>query len=287
MTPQRPKSVILLLDIDGTLLDTDVHLSHAMATIFKKYGVDFKPEEFFENKTFPVPNDQGVMEDKTISLFGGAWEMVYHFLKSKNPDVGIGVDAFRTEIVDYVSSYHDDVVIRQDVIDMILAIQLQCAEMGMGFAKILVTNAARKEALVNQDIVKQAGLTVDKLVSADDVTHRKSHPEPYLLGYRLGCDIIRAQGFDPDDALVIKLEDSPPGGKSACTAAQSYNGICFYVQTIRRNLMLPDLTDDEADHFVVEQDIAALGLKISTLLQGRGTLPHQAKRVAKADTAPT
>lgn len=286
MTLQRPKSLILLLDIDGTLLDTDVHLSNAMVTIFKKYGVDFRPEEFFENKTFPVPNAQGVMEDKTISLFGGAWEMVYHYLKSKNPDIDVSVDAFRTEIVDYVSSYHDDVVVRQDVVDMILAIQMQCAELGMGFAKILVTNAARKEALVNQDILKQAGLTVDKLVSADDVTLRKPYPEPYLLGHQLGCDIITAQGFDPDDAIVIKLEDSPLGAKSACIAAQSYNGICFYVQTTRRELLLPELTDDEADHFVVEQDIAALGLKISTLLQGRGTLPHEAKRILKSGTSP-
>src|ERR1700687_2891135 len=51
------------------------------------------------------------------------------------------------------------------------------------------------------------GLPVPKvLVTAEDVSHGKPHPEPYLKGAEL-------LGFKPDDCLVI--EDAPAGIQSA------------------------------------------------------------------------
>ena len=285
------KSLILLLDIDGTLVDTDAHLSNVMAVLFKKYDVDFKPEEFFEAKTFVAPNEQGVMEEQTTMLFGATWEMAYHYLKSKNPfsDPAFpdpGVTAFREEIIEHVTSNRDGVVVRRDIVDMVLALREQCAAQGIGFSVVAVTNGARREAIANLEMVKDAGLTIDKLVSADDVTHKKPHPEPYHMGYQLGCDEIRAQGHDPHGALVIALEDSPPGAISAVIAARSYQGLCYYVPTLSRPLLLPKLTPEQEPYFVVEQDVAALGLQLKTLVQGRSELPHQIKRVPDANRAP-
>ena len=286
MTSLKPAALILLLDIDGTLVDTDKHLSSAMVALFAKYGVDFKAEEFFESKTFHAPNEHGVMVEQTTMLFGGAWEMVYHYLKSKNPHTDPGAAAFRSEIIEYVTSHHDDVAARQDVIDMIVALRAQCEAQGIGFTAIAVTNGARKEALANLAIVEAAGLTVDKLVSADDVTYRKPHEEPYLQGHQHGCDRLAELGYVSANALVIKLEDSPPGAKSACIAAQRYNGTCYYMPTTRRPILMPQLTPDEADHFIIEQNIATLGLLISKQLHGRGTLPHEVTRIPKVNTQP-
>jgi len=61
------------------------------------------------------------------------------------------------------------------------------------------------------------GLPVPKvLVTSDDVTYGKPHPEPYLKGAEL-------LGFDPADCLVI--EDAPAGIQSARTGGMKVIGI--------------------------------------------------------------
>jgi len=61
------------------------------------------------------------------------------------------------------------------------------------------------------------GLPVPKvLVTADDVTHGKPHPEPYLKGAEL-------LGFNPSECLVI--EDAPAGIQSARAGGLKVIGI--------------------------------------------------------------
>ncbi len=271
-------SVILLLDIDGTLVDTDAHLSNAIAILFKKYGVEFQPKEFFDPKRFPVPDEHGVVEEKTTMLFGAAWEHTYYYLKSQNPTIDPGVENFRNEIIDYVTSHHDAILVRQDVIDTILAIKDKCAVEGIGFAAIAVTNGARKEALANLALVEQAGLTVDGLVSADDVVRRKPYPDPYLLGHKMALDVLYKNNADTNHLLTIALEDSPPGAMSAVAAGDACDLTCFYIPTIRRPLLQPELSNDELARFEVEQDSRTLQMKITTMLDGRSCTKHKRAR---------
>lgn len=275
-------SVIMLLDIDGTLVDTDAHLSNSIATLFKKYGVAFEPREFFEPKHFPIPNEQGMMEDKTTMLFGAAWEHTYYYLKSQNPSHDPGVEHFRNEIIEYVTSHHDAILVRQDVIDTVLAIKDKCEVDGIGFTVIAVTNGARKEALANLKLAENAGLTVDGLVSADDVVRRKPYPDPYLLGHKMALDVLFKNSFDATLPLTIALEDSPPGATSAVAAGEACDLTCFYIPTTRRPLLLPEFSNDELARFEVEQDIRTLHLKISTMLDGRGHTRHKLARPSAA-----
>lgn len=261
------KPVIMLLDIDGTLVDTDAHLNHAMAKQFKACGVPFEPHEFFELKTFK--DTQG--KDITTMLFGAAWEVSYEYLKSKNPPIDPGVTAFRNAIIEQVTSNHDGVIPREDVIDMVVGLRALCALQNIGFTAIAVTNGARKEALANLSIVERAGLAVDGLVCADDVTLRKPHPEPYLKGYDMACDILIARGASPNDARIIALEDSPPGAKSATAAGHILDMSCYYIPTTKRKMITPKLTYDEAAHFFIEQDIATLRMQLNAVAYGRGT----------------
>ena len=61
------------------------------------------------------------------------------------------------------------------------------------------------------------GLTLPKvLITADDVTHGKPHPEPYLKG-------AEGLGFEPADCLVI--EDAPAGIRSARAGGMKVIGI--------------------------------------------------------------
>ena len=61
------------------------------------------------------------------------------------------------------------------------------------------------------------GLPLPKvLITADDVTHGKPHPEPYLKG-------AEGLGFEPADCLVI--EDAPAGIQSARAGGMKVIGI--------------------------------------------------------------
>jgi len=68
----------------------------------------------------------------------------------------------------------------------------------------VVTSGSR---LLAQNRLRYCGLPVpDVLVTSDDVTNGKPHPEPYLKG-------AQGLGFAPADCVVI--EDAPAGIESA------------------------------------------------------------------------
>lgn len=78
----------------------------------------------------------------------------------------------------------------------------------------VVTSGSR---LLATNRLRYCGLPVPKvLVTSDDVTHGKPHPEPYLKG-------AAQLGFNPADCLVI--EDAPAGIESARAAAMKVIGI--------------------------------------------------------------
>jgi sugar-phosphatase len=78
----------------------------------------------------------------------------------------------------------------------------------------VVTSGSR---LLATNRLRYCGLPVPKvLVTSDDVTHGKPHPEPYLKG-------AAQLGFDPADCLVI--EDAPAGIESARAAGMKVIGI--------------------------------------------------------------
>src|SRR5262252_941325 len=68
----------------------------------------------------------------------------------------------------------------------------------------VVTSGSR---LLAKNRLRHCGLPVpDVLVTSDDVTNGKPHPEPYLMG-------AKRLGFRPEECLVI--EDAPAGIQSA------------------------------------------------------------------------
>jgi sugar-phosphatase len=78
----------------------------------------------------------------------------------------------------------------------------------------VVTSGSR---LLATNRLRHCGLQVPKvLVTADDVTHGKPHPEPYLKG-------AAAMGLSPEDCLVI--EDAPAGIQAARAGGMTVIGI--------------------------------------------------------------
>jgi len=78
----------------------------------------------------------------------------------------------------------------------------------------VVTSGSR---LLATNRLRYCGLPVPEvLVTSDDVTHGKPHPEPYLKG-------AERLGFDPADCLVV--EDAPAGIQSARAGGMKVVGI--------------------------------------------------------------
>lgn len=78
----------------------------------------------------------------------------------------------------------------------------------------VVTSGTRELA---RERLRYCGLLVPKvLVTADDVTHGKPHPEPYLKG-------ASGLGFSPAECLVI--EDAPAGIQSAHAGGMKVIGL--------------------------------------------------------------
>ena len=78
----------------------------------------------------------------------------------------------------------------------------------------VVTSGSRPLA---SNRLRYCGLPVPKvLVTADDVSHGKPHPEPYLKG-------AEWLGFAPAECVVI--EDAPAGIESACAAGMKVIGM--------------------------------------------------------------
>jgi sugar-phosphatase len=78
----------------------------------------------------------------------------------------------------------------------------------------VVTSGSR---LLATNRLRHCGLPVpDAMVTSDDVTHGKPHPEPYLKG-------AERLGFAPTECLVI--EDAPAGIESARTSGMKVLGL--------------------------------------------------------------
>lgn len=94
-----------------------------------------------------------------------------------------------------------------------------------------------------------AGLGHLRRVTADDVTHGKPHPEPYLAGAAL-------LGVDPADCLVV--EDAPPGLLSARAAGMATLALATThdAAALVADLVVPDL---RAVSFVAD----AAGVRLS------------------------
>ncbi len=190
----------LIFDLDGTLADSmPVHFI-AYKNILSDYGIDFTPELFATLAGIPAVqtierlNEMfGTKMDpyKTGHLKEAEYEKIMHYMKPI------------TSVVEVVKEYYGKL------------------PMSVG------TGGYRRLAQKSLEIL---GLDkyFDILVSADDVTHSKPHPETFLKCAEL-------MGVEPQFCQVF--EDGEPGIKAAEAAGMIPTLITdFYEVTIGREL---------------------------------------------------
>ncbi len=189
VTHTAPAAV--LWDMDGTLVDTEPYWISAETALIESHGGSWTHEE-------------------AMQLVGqGLWHSA-RVLQAK------GVPMTEDEIIDHLTDRVLDQLVEKGVPWRPGARELLTELREARVPTALVTMSIGRMA---HHVAQQVGFDgFDVVVSGDDVTHAKPHPEPYLRGATL-------LGVDP--ARCVAIEDSPPGVASAAAAGMVAIGVPF------------------------------------------------------------
>lgn len=173
----------VLFDMDGTLVDTEPLWLQAEAAYCAQYGKPWAEEDAVDLVGQPARFTTDRLRERTES--GESHEEIFAFLENYL------VDAIRA----------GQAPMRPGMPELVAELQ----EAGIPLA--LVTSSVRPMAQAVLDRLAEDTFAV--VITADDVTTAKPHPEPYAKA-------IRELGVNP--AFTIALEDSVPGVTSASEA---------------------------------------------------------------------
>ena len=179
MSPDTHRPAALLLDLDGTLIDSEPIHRAAYRAFFAARGWDEPDLAIFT----------GRRAEDVFAVEPGPW-------------AGHDPDELAAEVTALVDRGDDPAPITGSA-------ELFEAAARWGLAVAVVTSAGPAWVRRAADGVLDALDRVDVVVTADDVLDGKPHP----AGYRLACERL---AVDPADALAV--EDSPAGVRAAVAA---------------------------------------------------------------------
>lgn len=196
----------LLLDVDGTLADTE-SLGHRPAynQAFRQLGLKFRWSPRLYRKLLAQP---------------GGRERLTHYLRHYRPDLGAQADAARVDEAAWVDSVHQlksryfRSYVSTGRVPLRPGIARLIAEAKAAGVKVaLVTNASRESlsAMLNHGMPGLAD-QVDLIVCGADVAAKKPAPDSYLYALRR---------LDLEACQCVALEDSAMGLKAATAAGIS------------------------------------------------------------------
>ena len=173
------KAEALLFDLDGTLVDSTASIVHTWLQWASEFGVD------------PAALADG--HGRTSA------QIVADVVRAEDAEVALA------RIVELETADAANVRAMPGAVELLAALPPERWAIVTSGNTVLAT--ARMRA---------AGIPVAPIVTADDVTHGKPHPEPYLLG-------AARLGFAPE--LCVVVEDAPSGIASARAAGMAVVGI--------------------------------------------------------------
>ena len=179
MSPDTHRPAALLLDLDGTLIDSEPVHRAAYRVFFAARGWDEPDLTIFT----------GRRAEDVFAVEPGPW-------------AGSDPDELAAEVTALVTQAEDPVAVAGSA-------ELFDAAARWGLAVAVVTSAGPAWVRRAADGALDALDRVDVVVTADDVVDGKPHP----AGYRLACERL---GVDPADALAVA--DAPAGVRAAVAA---------------------------------------------------------------------
>lgn len=175
-----------LIDMDGTLYDSMRWHARAWHGLMQEMGIDVPEDEFYAY--------EGMTGKATINLL---------LEKAGRPQVD---DRTAAELYARKAALFR----RDNKADVMPGAQDMVAVFGkFGVQTVLVTGSAQSSMLDRIENEFPGAFPAEKRVTANNVTHCKPHPEPYLKGLELA-------GVKPAQAVVV--ENAPLGVKSGFNA---------------------------------------------------------------------
>lgn len=207
----------MLFDFDGVIADTLTYHVQAWQKVFDEYKVDISPEDVF-------------------LLEGRMAEDICKLLAEKK---GLSLDHARIEQITKQKRAIYNQITKATVYPSIRTL-LEYLKIKF-VKKALVTGSIIKNILpvVGNDFLK----FFDVIITGDQVTHTKPHPEPYLTA-------AEKLGVKPEECIVI--ENAPSG----ITAAKKAGMFCIAVKTTiqdERYLKEADLIVDDVSQIPIDR----------------------------------
>ena len=196
MTETRPAAV--LWDMDGTLVDTEPYWMASETELVTSFGGSW------------------TMEDAVQLVGQGLWHSA-RILQSHGVDLSEDeiIDRLTTRVIDRTAA---EIPWRPGSRELLRELH------ELGVPNALVTMSVRRMAEAITDNIGFDPFVT--LITGDEVTHSKPHPEPYHLG-------ARALGVDP--ALCVAIEDSAPGVASAVAAGAVVIAVPMHVALLEHD----------------------------------------------------
>ena len=184
----RPLPAAVLWDMDGTLVDTEPSWMGAEAALVEEFGGRWTHEDSVQMIGLPLGPAARILQDHGVDL---------------------PVEVIGERLVDGVVA-----AVGRELVWQPGALELLAALRAAGVASALVTMSYRRfaEAVISRGPAD----AFDVVVTGDEVTHGKPHPEPYLRA---------AQLLGVDVADCVAIEDSPPGIASALASGARTLGV--------------------------------------------------------------
>jgi len=180
----RTKGVFF--DMDGVIYDSMGYHADAWSNAFRHFGIDFTPEMVYYN------------EGRT---FSSTINMVYRQNEMRDA-TDVEIDRIYSKKTELIAAFPDAIPFKG-------AKSLMEKLKKQGIAIWVVTGSSQEKFLEALVLDFSGLISLDRIISGNDVKHGKPNPEPYLTA-------LERSGFRTDEVVVI--ENAPLGIESAKAA---------------------------------------------------------------------
>lgn len=194
---RHPLPAAVLWDMDGTLVDTEPAWMAAEEELVEEFGGVWTAEDSIRMIGMPLEPAAAILQAHGVEL---------------------SVEAIGERLVaSVVASVGRRLDWQPGAVELLAAVR----DAGVPCALVTMSYREFAEAV----LVQGPPGTFDVVVTGDEVTHGKPHPEPYLRAAELlGVDITRC----------VAIEDSPPGVASALASGARTLGVQHIAPVVAR-----------------------------------------------------